>query len=73
MKTKYPKKDHAPVMTYEGDRSKPAELICVWSIDGEEVFRHPYSHMAIYARMINCHFSVRLRILQWAEMIVRPD
>jgi hypothetical protein len=73
MKTKYPKKDHAPVMMYEGDRNKPDELVCVWSIDGKEVFRHPYSNMAIYASMINCHFLVRLAILHWAERIVRPD
>jgi len=73
MRTKYPKQKTRPVMTYEGDRADTETLMCVWTIDGVEVFRHPYKWMSIYAQMINCHFQVRLSILQWAEMLVNPD
>jgi len=67
------RREHQPKMEYEGDRNDTANLQCVWKIDGVEVFRHPYSYIQIYAHMIDCHFKVRLAILQWAEMLVNPD
>lgn len=62
-----------PRMEYEGDKNDTENLQCVWYYDDEEVFRHPYSWMHIYAQMINCHFKVRLAILHWAEMLNDPD
>jgi len=62
-----------PVMNYEGDRLNEDTLVCVWSIDGVEVFRHPYKHILIYASMLRPNYKVRLALLQWAEMIVNPD
>jgi uncharacterized protein involved in tellurium resistance len=67
------KRKDKPYMIYEGDRRDEDNLQCVWYIGNEEVFRHPYKHIFIYASMLNCNFKVRLAILNWAEMIARPD
>jgi len=69
----YKTRESKAEMRYEGDKNDPDNLVCIWSIDGHEVFRHPYKNIHIYASMINCHFKVRLAILQWAEMLVNPD
>lgn len=66
------RREHVPQMHYEGDKNHEETLICVWTIDGDEVFRHPYSHILIYASMLNCNFKVRLALMRWAEMLVNP-
>jgi len=60
-------------MKYEGDRGDQQNLICVWFVDGKEVYRHKYSDMFIHAGLYGVQFNVRERIIEWAKMLHNPD
>jgi len=66
-------KEPEVTMKYEGERNDHKSLVCVWYMDGKEVYRNKYSDMWIYAALCGVRKEVRDRIIQWAKMLHNPD
>jgi len=66
-------KERDVTMEYEGDLKDLKSLICIWYMDGKEVYRHKYTDMTTYAALCGVRFEVRERIIRWAKMIHNPD